>query len=371
MAREFARIKLTINDDPDFEDLSMAAQWFYVRVLLPNGSLSSCGVADWRPKRLTQKAADAGIDVVMAAAAELEAQRFLLFDPDTEEVLVRSFVRSDELLRNPKMAGSILKSYQAIASRTLRAAVAAEIARARNENPEYSSWTHKDTAAGLSKIVSRADAWVVHYTNVYSVPITNTISNAAPVRISNPVPVPITDPAPMPITNRITNRISNPGPGPDNQPQSVDFLTATSTLNSATATEGGYVSGELTSASAGDNEPPPRNCPKHPAGTTAPCRACGDARRAADELADEQRRAAAAARSADARLAAADRARAIDDCGLCDGDGNIPGVGPCSHDPDRADRARRGMAAIRAVLAAKHPVAAEPAVAAVVAEGEP
>ena len=46
MAREYARVKLTIWTDPDFHSLTGDAQRLYF-VLLTNGSLNLCGVTDW------------------------------------------------------------------------------------------------------------------------------------------------------------------------------------------------------------------------------------------------------------------------------------------------------------------------------------
>ncbi len=78
---------------------------------------------------------------------------------------------------------------------------------------------------------------------------------------------------------------------------------------------------------------PSRYCPRHPDGTTAPCRPCGDARRAHDHA-----QATATAERAAERRAAADFARrtkfaAIDACHRCDDQGFIPGAGPvlCTH----------------------------------------
>jgi hypothetical protein len=56
MAREYARIRTSIADDPDLEDLSLEAQWLYFRVILPDPTLSSVGVMDWRPRKLIRKA---------------------------------------------------------------------------------------------------------------------------------------------------------------------------------------------------------------------------------------------------------------------------------------------------------------------------
>ncbi|MFI6368673.1 hypothetical protein ACIBG0_38825 [Nocardia sp. NPDC050630] len=132
----------------------------------------------------------------------------------------------------------------------------------------------------------------------------------------------------------------------------------------------GYVGGESLVANARENEPPDPYCPRHPGGTSEPCGQCAERRKAwvAANLARDQRAAAEAAERAELeRLAkhqaAEDRARAIDDCplGCAERDGYRPNGQVCDHDPDAAERARRGSAAVReALAAAKAARAAEP-----------
>lgn len=63
----------------------------------------------------------------------------------------------------------------------------------------------------------------------------------------------------------------------------------------------------------------------------------------------QQQREAALRLSTEARERAELRAQAITECGMCDDDGYDRGL-PCDHDPDREERARRGLAAVRAKL---------------------
>lgn len=197
MAREHARIWLDINSDDAFESLPFDAQGFYCRVILTLDDLSYCGVADWRPRKLTTKAPDLTYARILSASSALEIGRYCLFDLATEEVLARSFIRRDELLRNPKMAAAVVKAYAGIASKTLRAAVVDEIRRVRDEHPEYSSWGHKDTGLALSKIMAKPGSDEVPYTNQIPVPITNgqavLIGNTDSADIGNGHSVPISD----------------------------------------------------------------------------------------------------------------------------------------------------------------------------------
>lgn len=159
MARKYARLRIdAMASDEDFEQLSLSAQWLYARVLIPEPSLNYAGVADWRPPRLLRKAEGLTLQHLIETAVELEEQRFALFDVDTEEVLVRSLVRSDELLSNPKMVPAVTRGYSETASRSLRAAIVSEVKRVRLESPEYSCWNHKTFGPELEELCSRPDA---------------------------------------------------------------------------------------------------------------------------------------------------------------------------------------------------------------------
>ncbi|MEU6582837.1 hypothetical protein [Nocardia sp. NPDC046763] len=98
--------------------------------------------------------------------------------------------------------------------------------------------------------------------------------------------------------------------------------------------------------------PPSPHCAAHPDGTTSACGPCGDARRARQQYDADRAQAAATKHTAEAKRAGEDRARAIANCPMCDADG-YRGTGLCDHDPGAADRARRGMAAVRAAMAGR------------------
>jgi hypothetical protein len=98
---------------------------------------------------------------------------------------------------------------------------------------------------------------------------------------------------------------------------------------------------------------PPRYCPRHPTGTDIPCRDCQALRLLHEQWRQdregalaERRRADAAAQSAAARSTAEDRARAIENCTMCDAEGRIDGW-VCGHDPARMPKPGRGAAAVR------------------------
>jgi hypothetical protein len=117
---------------------------------------------------------------MLTAAAELEERRYVLFDTATEEALIRTYIRNDELMRNPKMALSVVSGYQATASKVLRAFIVTEVLKAKEEHPEFSSWEHDISKADVTRLLTRKGSDSVTYTNQIEVPITNRITNPDP-----------------------------------------------------------------------------------------------------------------------------------------------------------------------------------------------
>ncbi|WP_280448417.1 hypothetical protein [Nocardia brasiliensis] len=329
MARKYARTKLSINDDPDFEGLSTEAQWLYLRVMMTDPSLSACGVMDWRPKRMLRKSRTITLKKLLDAAAELEHARFALFDLDTEEALIRTFVRHDEPLKNPKMAGAVVNAYQSIASPELRAAVVTEIAREFAEHPDYSSWEHKDTAEDLARIRARPGLGEVEYISAY-----DDFADDDPADIADRIGylTGIENGDPTPIENGYPDSVSKGDVhrGADRQSKSVDYLPAPTPTTITSQHSGGYVTGER--HQSGGTESPPLGCPQHPNGTTAPCGACGEIRRARERFEVSAARLQAEQHAAEKREAAELKARAVEACDICDDEG-YHRRHVCTHDP--------------------------------------
>lgn len=335
MAREYARIRISIAGDGHVEELTAAAQWLYFRILIPDPKLSHCGVTDWRPKRLINKAAGLTVDYIEAAAAELERERFALFDEDTEEVLVRAYIRSEELLRNPKMAVAVADAYLGVSSRQLKAVIASEVHRDKSEHPDYSSWTHAISRESVEILLTAKTS--------DEVPYVDTFGN------------PNTDPQEVPTTNQngndIANRNGNQDPGTETQSETqADSLHLHIQPNSLQpAPNKGYASTEGHQGAEPDpTNPPPPHCPRHPGGTSEPCHACRDAREARkrwDRAASERQR---AQREAEQQVAYEAKLAAIALCELCDDDG-YRGTHVCDH-VDRGQTAAKGSALARAAL---------------------
>lgn len=134
MAREYARVKVNIWADLDFRALTPLAQHLYF-ALLTSPTLNLAGVADWRPSRLCALAKGLTPAKIRAAGEELEQARFIVIDEDTEEVLVRTFVRHDGILKGPKTAIGMARDHSSIASARIMRAAAVEVQRTADDDP--------------------------------------------------------------------------------------------------------------------------------------------------------------------------------------------------------------------------------------------
>jgi hypothetical protein len=141
MARDHARIRVDIWADEDWRDLPSVSQWLYM-CLLSSPSLNFCGVTDWRPARIAALNAEMKAYDVEYAAAWLEAGEFLVIDRDTEEVLIRSWVKHDGLVSSPNMSKAMVKAHAAIGSGILRAVIVDQLERLKQANPKLAGWQY-------------------------------------------------------------------------------------------------------------------------------------------------------------------------------------------------------------------------------------
>ncbi len=146
MAREFAQIKLSIWADDDWRDLSPDARYLYM-TLLTSPTLTHCGTADWRPARIGGLNGQS-VATINEAGAELVEALYLVIDEDTEEVLIRSFIRNDGLMKQPRMAVSMANAHSGVSSRPIRGVLVHELIRLRNDFPDLGGW-EKEKATDL------------------------------------------------------------------------------------------------------------------------------------------------------------------------------------------------------------------------------
>ncbi|MGP9528171.1 hypothetical protein [Glutamicibacter sp. AOP5-A2-18] len=142
MARDRANINTNIWTDDHWRTLTRDQQWLY-ELILTHPELSYAGVADWRPGRLAQFSAGTSRRDIERLGAELQSERFIFIDEDTEEVLIRSFSRHDGLLKQPKLTVSMVNAYGAIASNEIRQIFIYELRRLHREYPEMKAFENQ------------------------------------------------------------------------------------------------------------------------------------------------------------------------------------------------------------------------------------
>lgn len=147
--RNYAQIQLNIWNNDEFRALPVEAQHLYF-VLLSHPSLSHAGVGDWRPGRIAKLASGWDRQAVEDAAQLLIAELFILVDEDTEEYLIRSYVRNDPLMKQPNMATAMARKLAEVGSPELHGVVIHELKRLKNDDPGLPGWGSKD-ASGLLK----------------------------------------------------------------------------------------------------------------------------------------------------------------------------------------------------------------------------
>ncbi|GAB3213298.1 hypothetical protein GCM10027294_43550 [Marinactinospora endophytica] len=129
MARSYAQIHSAIWQDSDFKkDLDSDAQWLYF-ALLSQPNITAAGVLPLQDRRWARFADGMTSERIGTALARLSAYWYVVVDEDTEEVLIRTFIRNDGLWKQPNVLKSALGHVQNTMSPTLRAVLRRELLR--------------------------------------------------------------------------------------------------------------------------------------------------------------------------------------------------------------------------------------------------
>ena len=317
--RDFAQIRIAVWNDDDFRKLSPFAQLLYF-TLLSHPSMNYAGVGDWRPKRIAKLAHGWSPDLVEDAAAELIEGLYILVDDDTEEYLVRSFIRNDSILKHPKLSIAMARAFAVVASAPLRGVIVWELKRLHKEHPDLAAWRQNEASELLEK--ESVNPSVYPLGKGYVNPTTNPTVNPSVKGKSKGSVNPSVYPTPITVTTTSTYN-----------PQQV------------TSNKGVTEVGNVTVRAREENDAPSpekipdewveipslARCTKHRnADNPPPCPKCKQVRLASEKLRDE--------REASRQAAARSRRTAIDNCGLCDEHGiaRVPGGRTrCPHDQEQ------------------------------------
>ncbi|MBZ6085880.1 hypothetical protein KVH15_33395 [Streptomyces olivaceus] len=128
MARGHGRILTSIWEDTDFLALDEREQRLYL-FLISQPNLNHAGLLPLTLRRWSRKATGLTPAELETRLQALDTARFIVMDDDTEELLIRSFVRNDGVWKQPKVMGAMVSGAMEIESKTLRRALLAEMDR--------------------------------------------------------------------------------------------------------------------------------------------------------------------------------------------------------------------------------------------------
>lgn len=128
MARTHGKLLCSIWSDRDFRALDRTTQGMYM-FLLSQDRLDYAGVLQVTMRNWASTADGLTVGEVQDTLDVLEKHRFIVVDHDTEELMVRTFVRRDELWRQPKMMLAVVAAARKIQSPRLRLALLTELDR--------------------------------------------------------------------------------------------------------------------------------------------------------------------------------------------------------------------------------------------------
>lgn len=157
MARDHARIKVDIWDG-DFTDLRVIEQHAYF-LLASNRGLSRCGVLDYIPSRFLGLSADLTASRFKTAIGGLRAKRFVVIDDDTQELLVRTYVRHDGVLDRLNMGKATGTAFEAVVSDAIRHAIGDELARLMKDRPDLPGWEGLSIASPMAHAMACGMEW--------------------------------------------------------------------------------------------------------------------------------------------------------------------------------------------------------------------
>jgi hypothetical protein len=128
VARSYGRVFAAIWDDGEFRPLSRSAKCMYL-FLLSQADMEHSGVIGLRVRRWARELGESDPSQVVADLKELDACRYVVVDEDTEELLVRSLIRCDEIWKQPNVFKAAATSGLAAKSRAVKAVLYEEMSR--------------------------------------------------------------------------------------------------------------------------------------------------------------------------------------------------------------------------------------------------
>jgi hypothetical protein len=152
LARQYAQIITAIWRDDDFTALPHDEQWMYL-LLNTQPDISAAGVLTLAITRWAKRSPTMKPEMINELLDRLAVKRFVAIDRDTDEVLVRTFIRWDKGYSNPKRQPAIRDAINAVESESILAVLAVEVDRIALPT----QW--RGHADGLSDSLSAEPEW--------------------------------------------------------------------------------------------------------------------------------------------------------------------------------------------------------------------
>lgn len=122
MARTFTQLKSSIWSDRSFVALPAHAQRVYL-LAKSQANVSWCGVVPFTEKRWASMAPDTTVGVICDAINVLVDRGYVVLDPETEELWVRSWVKHNGVMEQPNLRKAMRAAYETILSTGIKRAV--------------------------------------------------------------------------------------------------------------------------------------------------------------------------------------------------------------------------------------------------------
>ena len=139
MAREYARYLTMTHRDDDWCALSTVHHDCYM-ALLSSDDISWAGVVPYLPSRYARLASDLTERKVIKVWDELAEHDMIVIDKGTAEILVRTFLKHDNVLSKPNLTKAFITAHTKVHSPKLLKAIDYELAKLLETHPTMSGW---------------------------------------------------------------------------------------------------------------------------------------------------------------------------------------------------------------------------------------
>lgn len=127
-SNEFGKIFKRAWGDTDFKRLATGEQLLYFK-LISQPDISLAGVLTYAPNRWSGQTAGLSVADIERGCQALVAKDYIIVDLDTQEVLVRSYIRNDLGWRSPRTMVGVANAVGRVLSPLLRGVISRELTR--------------------------------------------------------------------------------------------------------------------------------------------------------------------------------------------------------------------------------------------------